>query len=379
MRPERVTQTISIRYFFIVAFLLGLSTASIGHAQALRTKVVASNLNAPVAAVAMPVEAGKRRVLVAEEKGRLKIVDLASGAGVLVGKVGEDLPGVKLRVLDMALHPDFAENRQAFISYHLNIEGTCFFSLVMVGIGEGYVESAPRIGRELLREKQGCSEAAGGGLSFAEGDILFVGFGVGREQIGDKAAQDTKRYNGKILRLSVDGGEPFGIPSDNPLVGKGGAEEAVWALGFRDPYRIRWDAQKKQLYVIDRGTGLLDEVNVVTRGSNHGWPMFEGRECQMMRFDCLGKRFVEPVFTNSGARGKHLTGGLVYRGGLASVTNRFLFAEQTQGTIYGIALSGGKEKTVKSAAGGEVSALFLGHDREVFVLSSARGQILELQ
>lgn len=364
----------------IVAALL-VAVASPGTpatAQGLKTTVVASGFNRPVAAAAIRGEGEKRRILVGEEQGVIKLLDLSSGQSVQVGKLGEDVPGEKIQILDLVLHPKFNSNRQAFISYQQGLDDTCFFYVVMMGIAEPGAGSAPKVGREVLKEKLKCGSATGGGLSFGEADQLFIGVGVGKERPGERTAQDSKISMGKILRIAVDKDDPYGIPEDNPYAAESDSAPLVWAVGVRDPYRVAYEPKKKQLYVIDRGTGLTDEVNLVQKAGNYGWPMFEGSECQMMRFDCIGKRFDNPVFTNSGSKGRKLTGGVVNTAAGSAFADRFVFAESTAGTLFALPTGkGGKQ--VKAAVNTGVSAVFASHGAGVYVLAIESGQVIEVQ
>ena len=84
---------------------------------------------------------------------------------------------------------------------------------------------------------------------------------------------------GNILRIDVDNGSPYGIPGDNPFVGRDGLDE-IYAYGLRNPYRMSFDmASPHNLLVGDAGQGMAEEVSLVVRGGNYGWNVKEGNYC----------------------------------------------------------------------------------------------------
>jgi len=137
---------------------------------------------------------------------------------------------------------------------------------------------------------------------------------------------------GSILRLDMDGSLPYGIPADNPFVGKPGLDE-IYAYGFRNPYRMSFDmGGSNRLFVGDAGQVLWEEVSVVDKGGNYGWNVKEGTHCfnaaapattlsNCPTVDNLGNRLIDPVIemlnaANPATGIKTLTviGGHVYRG-----------------------------------------------------------------
>jgi glucose/arabinose dehydrogenase len=149
---------------------------------------------------------------------------------------------------------------------------------------------------------------------------------------------------GSILRIDVDGGPPYGIPPDNPFVGEEGREE-IWAYGFRNPYRIAFDAAgERQLFVGDVGQNLWEEVDIVTLGGNYGWNIKEGTHCfdpqnpNAPPEECpdsgpLGEPLRDPIieYQNAnapGGLGLAVVGGIVYRGSaLPAFQGRYVFGD----------------------------------------------------
>jgi glucose/arabinose dehydrogenase len=142
--------------------------------------------------------------------------------------------------------------------------------------------------RELLRIAKPQFNHNGGALAFGPDNMLYISLGDGGnandEGSGHAAggnAQSLAEGNvlGKILRIDPLGhnsaNHRYGIPSSNPFVGKPGADE-IYALGFRNPYRLSFDVRTGKLWVGDVGQNDIEEIDVVTKGGNYGWPIKEG-------------------------------------------------------------------------------------------------------
>jgi Glucose / Sorbosone dehydrogenase len=143
-------------------------------------------------------------------------------------------------------------------------------------------------GRELLRIDKPQYNHNGGALAFGPDGMLYIsvgdgGFGddQGPGHVPEGNAQSLAPGNvlGKILRIdphrhnSANG--HYGIPSDNPFVGRPGADE-IFAYGFRNPYRMSFDTNSGQLWVGDVGQNDIEEVDIVRAGGNYGWHVKEG-------------------------------------------------------------------------------------------------------
>jgi glucose/arabinose dehydrogenase len=141
----------------------------------------------------------------------------------------------------------------------------------------------------------------GGSIRFGPDGKLY--FAVGDNGYGPHA-QDLNSPHGKILRINKDGS----IPTDNPFAGQPGKLGAIWAYGFRNPWRFQFDSVTGQLYGGDVGDFTWEEVNRIVKGGNYGWPLHEG----MCTSNCAG--FINPIYTypHDGFSAA-VTGGPVYR------------------------------------------------------------------
>jgi glucose/arabinose dehydrogenase len=153
---------------------------------------------------------------------------------------------------------------------------------------------------------------------------------------------------GNILRIDVDGGNPYAIPRDNPFVGKVGRDE-IYAYGFRNPYRFSFDmGGSHRLFAGDAGQVLYEEVSVVNKGGNYGWNVKEGTRCfnaasnltelpSCPSVDNLGNMLIDPVieinhFRNPlGGKATTVIGGNVYRGkAIPQYSGRYIFGTFSQ-------------------------------------------------
>jgi glucose/arabinose dehydrogenase len=142
--------------------------------------------------------------------------------------------------------------------------------------------------RELMRIDKPFYNHNGGTIVFGPDGDLYIslgdgGFGddQGPGHVAGGNGQSLAAGNvlGKILRIDPRGRNSangqYGIPRDNPFVGRPGADE-IWAYGLRNPYRISFDPVSHRLYAGDTGQDNIEEVDVIRPGANYGWPIKEG-------------------------------------------------------------------------------------------------------
>ncbi|RJL34141.1 PQQ-dependent sugar dehydrogenase [Bailinhaonella thermotolerans] len=138
--------------------------------------------------------------------------------------------------------------------------------------------------REVLTQRQPFENHNGGQLAFGPDGHLYIGLGDGGSG-GDPQGNGQKlgTWLGKILRISPrpDGSKPYGVPRDNPFVGRAGARPEIWAYGLRNPWRFTFDSQTGDLWIGDVGQNAWEEVNRQPGrsqgGQNYGWNLREGR------------------------------------------------------------------------------------------------------
>jgi glucose/arabinose dehydrogenase len=129
--------------------------------------------------------------------------------------------------------------------------------------------------------------------------------------------QDLKTPLGKMLRIEVDrqeAGNAYAVPADNPFQSHEAARPEIWAYGFREPWRFSFDSLTGDLWVGDVGQDRIEEVDLVRRGENYGWNVYEGFDLFSTRFRSEGSAYIPPVFAYNRRLGNSVTGGYVFRG-----------------------------------------------------------------
>jgi hypothetical protein len=180
-----------------------------------------------------------------------------------------------------------------------DLSATLYLALTTVTFN---ATGAPTTSEEVLLQLLAVEETvAGGGMAFGDDGFLYLGVGdlsapENPTFIGTPIAQDPFSLFGKVLRLNVDVADTvaataYSIPRSNPFSnGQKGAPE-VFALGFRQPYKIAFAGRK--LLVTDVGLAAWEEINVVEKGRNYGWPIWEGTNCLS---EPCPKKFEQPFF-----------------------------------------------------------------------------------
>ena len=205
------------------------------------------------------------RMLVTERPGRLRIV----ADGWLLPEPVAGVPEVWAEgqggLLDVALHPDFAENGLVYLSYSSpSADGDDAATAVARGrLAGARLEDVEEIYVALPRDDGG--RHFGSRLVFADG-YLFVTAG---ERGETDRAQDLGDAAGSVIRLLDDGR----VPGDNPFVGVGGARPEIYSIGHRNPQGMALEAATGRLYAIEHGPKGGDELNLIEPGVNYGWPV----------------------------------------------------------------------------------------------------------
>ena len=205
------------------------------------------------------------RMLVTERPGRLRIVD----DGWLVPEPVAGVPEVwadgQGGLLDVALHPDFAENGLVYLSYSSpSDDGDDAATAVARGrLASARLEDTEEIYVAPPRDDGG--RHFGSRLVFADG-YLFVTAG---DRGDSDRAQDLGDPAGSVIRLHDDGR----VPEDNPFVGTTGARPELYSIGHRNPQGMAREAATGRIYAIEHGPKGGDELNLIEAGVNYGWPV----------------------------------------------------------------------------------------------------------
>jgi glucose/arabinose dehydrogenase len=204
------------------------------------------------------------RMLVTERPGRLRIV---THEGMLSQPL-RNLPPVKAEgqagLLDIAIDRDFATNHTLYLCYSADSGGNAAVARARLEENATALEDVKTIFKQVGpggRANHGCRIAQGG-----DGD-LYVTLG---DHFGPRdEAQNLGVDNGKIIRITPDGA----APSDNPFVGRAGARPEIWSYGHRNGQGLAFNPATGGLWEIEHGPRGGDEVNIIGKGKNYGWPV----------------------------------------------------------------------------------------------------------
>lgn len=207
------------------------------------------------------------RLLVTEKRGALKLHSLESGQSIDVAGVPAVEYGGQGGFGDVVLHPEFATNGLVYVSYAESGErGTAGAAVARARLveagGRAALEGLTVIWRQ--QPKVDGRGHYGHRIAFGSDGFLYVSSG---ERQKFAPAQDMQQNLGKIVRLSHDGS----VPADNPFADRGGVAAQVWSLGHRNPLGLAFDAQG-QLWNVEMGPAGGDELNLVRRGADYGYP-----------------------------------------------------------------------------------------------------------
>jgi glucose/arabinose dehydrogenase len=256
-----------------------------------------------------------------------KTVALDASA-LFAGTVEEGQSGM----MDLAFHPDFAENGELYVSYTVPGEDRTSY-VARYTSADGGLTFSPA-GQVILSLRQpGSLFQNVGQIFFAQDGYLYIVFGDdGRQGM----VQDPNTWYGKILRIDVDQGALYGIPPDNPYAGGGGLPE-VYALGLRNPWGIAQDEVTGEIWMGDVGADDFEEINKLVKGANYGWPIKEGFGC-LRGQPCDDTGLTDPIYEYSHAGGGcAVIGGHVYRGSqIPSLVGKYIFADLCTGEVHSL-------------------------------------------
>lgn len=235
----------------------------------LRTSVVAQGLANPWALAFLPGDAAGR-MLVTERPGQMRVV----GADGKLSAPLRGLPDVVAKgqggLLDVAVHPDHANNRLVYWSYAAPAPAGQGGNSTAVARGRLDVDALELKDVQVIFRQSPTVDSNhhfGSRLVFTREGHLFVT--LGDRYSRDADAQTLDNHHGKIVRLTADGG----VPADNPHAARAGAKPEIWSHGHRNLQGAALHPQTGLLWTHEHGPQGGDEINVPKAGANHGWPV----------------------------------------------------------------------------------------------------------
>jgi glucose/arabinose dehydrogenase len=305
---------------------------------------VAANIQRPTFVLGSPDETG--RVFILEKPGRIRILK----EGNVVAEPFLDLTSIvesnanERGLLGLAFHPKFAENGRFYVYYTRKQGGALEIAEYMQSAGAPD-KASPDSAKVLLTIPHPTNNNHNGGmLAFGPDGMLYIGTGDGGGGGDpDKNGQNPNTRLGKLLRIDVD------THPTPPAGNLPGADQYIWDLGLRNPWRFSFDRCTGDLYIADVGQNVWEEINVEPKGEglkNYGWNTMEASACYN-KADCDKTGLTLPVAEyQHGGQFKEcsVTGGYVYRGAkIPGLVGTYLYADYCSKRVYTLAWAEGNK------------------------------------
>jgi glucose/arabinose dehydrogenase len=355
------------------------SAAPVLGTPALTSQRVATGLRSPLDLQSAPGD--RERLYVVEQGGRIQVVRNGQVAATpFLDIAGRISSGGERGLLGLAFHPQFGTSRRFFVNY-TDPQGDTRIAEFRATSAD---QADPGSERELLFVRQPFANHNGGGLAFGNDGMLYIGLGDGGSG-GDPQGngQNLGTALGKMLRIDVDRGSPFAVPSDNPFTSRPGALATIWAYGLRNPFRFSFDRVTGDLYIGDVGQNRLEEIDVglASRrgGENYGWNITEGNSCYQPASGCNTSGITLPVLDYRHSDGCSVTGGIVYHGcRMPGYAGTYFYSDYCSSFIRSFRLQGGlaadqRDWTAQINRGQFANVVSFGTDQEgeVYVVDLA--------
>ena len=253
-----------IRFIFVISFLVLSGCVTSDNDSWTFDASPVAEFDEPWAMTFLP----DGRLLVTEKAGRLLVVSQTGEKSAPISGLPDVDYGGQGGLGDVVLHPDYSDNGLVYVSYAESGDD----DLRGAAVARGQLELSDTGGElknvEVIWRQN--PKVAGRGhyghrLVFSADGYLFISSG---ERQKFDPAQDMSGNLGKIVRLHDDGS----VPSDNPFADQGGITAQIWSLGHRNPLGIAFDG-KGRLWNSEMGPLNGDELNLVVRGENYGYPI----------------------------------------------------------------------------------------------------------
>jgi uncharacterized repeat protein (TIGR03806 family) len=301
-------------------------------------------------------------------------------------------------LLGLAFSPDFATDGEFYVCYSPDSGARRTRVSRFTNANPSDNAAVPASEEVIIEFSQPADNHNGGMIAFGPDGMLYIGLGDGggsNDQFNQ--AQDTRTLLGSMVRIDVAGtpdpGLNYRIPPDNPFVNGGPAGDQtrreIWAYGLRNPWRFSFDQMTGALMVADVGQGCWEEVDVINKGGNYGWPRMEGNVCFVAGQPCstnvgscstLG--LARPIAVYDRSNGQSITGGFTsYSSRVPDLYGMFIYADYVSGRIWGLRHLNGVTTgpfVLTSSAGFNITGFGQDADGEVYVLNFGAGTIHRL-
>ena len=230
----------------------------------LEVTAITKGLEHPWALAFLPDRQG---MLVTERPGNLRVVTADGKRSAPISGVPTVWAKGQGGLLDVVLSPDFKQDRMVYLSY---AEGGGAGDKAGTAVGRGRLSEDMKTLKDfkvIFRQepKLSVGNHFGSRLVFDRDGYLYIALGENNDR---PTAQDLDKLQGKVVRIYPDGK----VPDDNPFVGQSGVRPEIWSYGHRNPQGAALNPWSGTLWENEHGPKGGDEINVVERGKNYGWP-----------------------------------------------------------------------------------------------------------
>ncbi|HEV2122541.1 MAG TPA: PQQ-dependent sugar dehydrogenase [Chloroflexota bacterium] len=223
-----------------------------------RVEVVATDLRVPWSIVFAP----DGRMFFTERPGRVRVIEKGKLREEPLLTLADVDTTLKLGLMGMTLHPQFKKNHWLYLAYAYREGGGQRVRVVR------YREASNRLTDRavIFEDIPAATNHAGCRIQFGPDGKLYVTTG---DADRPELSQRLDSLAGKTLRLNEDGS----VPKDNPFAGQVGARPEIWSYGHRNAQGLDWQPGTSRMFQSEHGPNGGDEVNIVERGKNYGWPV----------------------------------------------------------------------------------------------------------
>src|SRR4051812_32980725 len=214
-------------------------------------------------------------MLFTERPGRVRIIEGGKLRSDPVFVVPDVEPSSEAGLMDISLHPDFAKNNFVYLAYAYNKNGKRDKVVRYRYVNGQFTEP-----KTIIEDIPAAPNHAGMRCRFGPDGKLYISDGDSTQW---ELAQKLDSLAGKILRLNDDGT----VPQDNPFVNQQGTHPEIWAYGVRNPQGLAWQPGTNLLFETEHGPSGFegkgqggDEINIIERGKNYGWPVIHHQMTQ---------------------------------------------------------------------------------------------------
>lgn len=390
-RRQLVVWAGSLAAWLLVAFLSGCGGSSSSQSTppvlpnpAVSLRQIVGGMTAPLDLQEPDDNSG--RLFVVEQGGMIRIVQ----NGALLPAAFLDISSKvhmegESGLLGLAFHRNYARNPRFFVNY-VRQESNGQLQTVIAefrasAANPNQADAASE--RQLLVVDQPFSNHKAGQLAFGPDGDLYFGLGDGGSG-GDPFGNGQNRQTllGKMLRIDVDAppspGLEYAIPPDNPFAGGGGRPE-IWAYGLRNPWRFSFDPPSGRMFIGDVGQDHYEEVDLGQNGANYGWNIMEGMHCFNPPTGCNQSGLTLPIAEYDHTIGNAIIGGYVYRGTIAALQGKYVFADLT-GKVFTLTEEppGTWTRATLLSPGTQISSLGRDQAGELYVIETSAGSLLQL-